>query len=72
MVGLYYEEWLLPGQQPAYLCQLCNSKKTFRSIKNHEQWFKHQERDLACREQLRVEGQIGEGRDTSLGAHAVG
>jgi hypothetical protein len=43
-VGLYYEEWLLPGQEPAYLCNLCNSKKTFQSIKKHERWIKHQER----------------------------
>ncbi|EHS64347.1 uncharacterized protein PGTG_22217 [Puccinia graminis f. sp. tritici CRL 75-36-700-3] len=43
-VGLYYEQWLLPGQQPAYLCRLCNSKKTFQSIKNHERWIKHKER----------------------------
>ena len=43
-VGFYFEEWLLAGQAPVYLCTVCASKKTFRSIKSHERWGKHKER----------------------------
>jgi hypothetical protein len=65
--GLYYEEWLLPGQQPAYICHLCNSKKTFRSIKNHERWFKHKERVSARQDRMVATADAGLGREIGRG-----